>query len=47
MAKDFFEAYVACLLMFFIPIAIVLISRIRGFIDCKANAKEMEKDKEI
>ena len=35
MAKDFFEAYVVCLLMFLIPIAIIIISRIRDFIDGK------------
>ena len=31
MAKYFFEAYVACLLMFLIPIAIIAASKIRDF----------------
>ena len=43
MAKDFFEAYVVCLLMFLIPIAIILISRIRDFIDDKKERKKIKK----
>jgi hypothetical protein len=47
MAKDFFEAYVACLFMFLIPIVIILISRIRSFMSYKDNVKEIKRDKEI
>ena len=51
MAKDFFEAYVACLLMFLIPVAIMAISRIRDFIGNNRNKKAMairkESDKEL
>lgn len=39
MAKDFFEAYIVCLFMFLIPIAMIFISRIRGFIADRYNKK--------
>jgi len=41
MAKYFFEAYVACLLMFLIPIVIIITSKIRDFINGK-NSKDKE-----
>ncbi|MDR3583787.1 MAG: hypothetical protein P4L59_00500 [Desulfosporosinus sp.] len=35
MAKYFFEAYIACLLMFLIPIAIIITSKIKDFTDSR------------
>ena len=44
MAKDFFEAYVVCLLMFLIPIAINIISRIRDYIYHNKNILHVAHD---
>jgi len=45
MAKDFFEAYIACLCMFLIPVVIIVTFRIRNFIGSYKYKKEMEKTK--
>jgi hypothetical protein len=46
LARDFFEAYIACLCMFLIPVAIIVTFRIRSFIGSYKYKKEMEKSKE-
>ena len=46
MAKDFFEAYIACLFMFLIPVVIMVISRIKEIIGNTKNKKIIAISKE-